>query len=237
MERLLTQLTERLTGTFGTRLVSVILYGSAASGEYDGEFSDLNVLCVLSRVTTTELKDSEPVFRWWRQLGHPAPLLLSEEEVRSSTDCFAIEFHDIREHRKVLAGIDVIEGLEIDNSFYRAQVEYELRAKLLRLRQKAAGVLHDRDMLCRLLADSVSTFCMLFRHALRIAGHPTPITRTAILDEAERRFGIDQAPLAKVLALREKRVSPKSANPVDLFESYLAQIGKVITAVDRIEKQ
>ena len=63
---------------------------------------------------------------------------MSEEELRTSTDCFAIEFHAMQERRRVLFGNDVIEGLSIDNTFYRAQIELELRAKLLRLRQKAA---------------------------------------------------------------------------------------------------
>ena len=58
----------------------------------------------------------------------------------------------------------------MDDSFYRAQVEHDLRAKLLRLRQKAAGMLSDEDLLRRLLADSLSTFCVLFRHALHLSG-------------------------------------------------------------------
>ena len=37
------------------RLVSVILYGSAAAGEHHEHFSDLNVLCVLTHVTPAEL--------------------------------------------------------------------------------------------------------------------------------------------------------------------------------------
>ena len=45
----------------------------------------------------------------------------------------------------------MISALVIDDSFYRAQVEHELRAKLLRLRQKAAGMLSDQDLLRRLL--------------------------------------------------------------------------------------
>ncbi len=61
---------------------------------------------------------------------------MSEQEVQTSTDCFPIEFHDMQERRRVLMGKDVVEKLPIDRSFYRAQVEHELRAKLLRLRQK-----------------------------------------------------------------------------------------------------
>src|SRR5580704_19138453 len=143
MEQKLEDLVDRLRKAHQDHLVSVILYGSAASGDYHGEFSDLNVLCVLTRVTPAELAASEPIFKWWRD-GNPTPLLLSEEELRTSTDCFPVEFHDMQERRRVLFGADVIQDLVIDRTFYRAQVEMELRAKMLRLRQKATDVLFDK---------------------------------------------------------------------------------------------
>src|SRR5712692_4924273 len=162
----LDQLVEKLKTAHAERLVSVVLYGSAAVGDHHAGYSDYNILCVLSQITPRELKDSENIFRWWREQKSPAPLLLSEHEVETSTDCFAIEFHDIKAHHRILYGKDVISGLRVDNSFYRAQVEHDLRAKLLRLRQKASGMLSEKDLLLRLLADSLSTFCVLFRHAL-----------------------------------------------------------------------
>ena len=127
-------------------------------------------MCVLTRVTPAELADAEPIFKWWRAQGNPSPLLLSEEELRTSTDCFPIEFHDMQERRRVLFGADVIQDLVIEKSFYRAQVEMELRAKLLRLRQKAAEVLFDKPSLLRLMIDSVPNFLVLARHALLLSG-------------------------------------------------------------------
>ena len=67
MENTLNQLLEKLTKALGDRLVSVVLYGSAAAGDHHEGFSDLNVLCVLEQVTTRELAQSEPIFRWWRE--------------------------------------------------------------------------------------------------------------------------------------------------------------------------
>lgn len=234
MDKLLDPLIDRVTKAFGTRLVSLILYGSAASDETRSDTSDLNILCVLSAVTTRELKDAEPIFHWWRKQGNPSPLLLSESEVRTSTDCFPIEFHDMRERRKVLAGLDIIEGLAIDESFYRARVEYELRAKFLRLRQKAGGVMFDNGMLCRLLADSVSTFLLLIRHALRLAGQEAPLTRPLILAAAARHFAIDPAPFQIALDLREGKESTKHVGASAVLEQYMAQITTVIRAVDDI---
>jgi hypothetical protein len=229
-------LVERLTKTYQERLVSVILYGSGAVGDHHGRYSDLNVLCVLREVTPRELGDSAPIFRWWRKLGNPSPLLLSREEVRTSTDCFPIEFHDIRERHRVLAGEDVAQDLAVDDSFYRAQVEHELRAKLLRLRQKAAGVLSARDLLLELMADSLSTFCVLFRHALLLHGVDARFEKSAIIDQAAEKFGIEPSPFRSLLDLREQKIKARQIQPGLLFERYLKEIQVVIDAVDLLEK-
>jgi predicted nucleotidyltransferase len=236
MERALNQLVDRLKKAYGGRLKSVVLYGSAAAGDYNGKFSDLNVLCVLREVTPRELADSTPIVRWWHEQGNPSPLLLSEEEVRNSTDCFAIEFQDIRERHRVLYGEDVVRDLSIDTCFYRAEVEHELRAKLLRLRQKAAGVLDDPNVLRSLLADSVTTFCDLFRHALRLAGAEAGFEKREVVAQAGGRFGIDAAPFVKLLDLREEKIRPREVDPAALLAEYMKQIQMVIDAVDALEK-
>ncbi len=236
MDKLLIELVEKLRAAAGDRLVSVILYGSAATKAGPDQFSDLNVLCVLKQVTPQELADSEPVMRWWREKKNPAPLLLSEEEVKTSTDCFPIEFHDIRERHKVLHGADVVADLEIDYSFYRAEVEHELRAKVLRLRQKAAGVLSEKDVLLRLMADSISTFCVLFRHGLLLSGEEAQFDKREIVNACRNKFGIDASPFLTLLDVREEKVKARDLQPTALFREYLKQIQVVVDAVDRMEK-
>jgi hypothetical protein len=229
-------LVEKLRKALGSDLVSVVLYGSAATGDHNEKFSDFNVLCVLTRVEPAQLGAAETIFRWWRQRGNPAPLLLTEHEVRTSTDCFAIEFHDIKEHHRILYGTDVVSSLEIDRSFYRAQVEHDLRAKLLRLRQKASGILSDKEVLRRLLVDSISTFCVLFHHALILHGVVAPARRREIIERARERFGIDPAPFNTLLDRREQKIKPKEIEPEALLAAYMKEIGKVIDAVDSLEK-
>ncbi len=236
MEKLLEQLVGKLGKAFGERLISVVLYGSAAAGDYDGKFSDLNILCVLSRVTPDELRLSEAIFRWWREQGSPSPLLLSEQELATSADCFAIEFQDIQRQNRLLHGRDLIAGLEIGRVFYRAQVEHDLRAKMLRLRQKAAGMLSEPDLLRRLLLDSVSTFCVLFRHALMLHGVERPANKREVVRKTKENFGIDALPFEKLLDIREDRMKARDVEPVALLGSYLLAISVVIDAVDRLEK-
>lgn len=236
MDKLVQQLVEKLQKAYGDRLVSVVLYGSAAAGDHQEKFSDYNVLCVLNRISPRELADSEAIFRWWREHGSPAPLLLSEEEVVTSTDCFAIEFSDMKRQNQLLAGKDIISTLAVDKRFYRAQVEHELRAKLLRLRQKAPGMFSDPDLLRRLLADSLSTFCVLFRHALLLHGEAAPATKREVIAQASQRFGFDPLPFEKLLAIREETLKAREVEPVPLLASYMDGIGLVIQAVDRLEE-
>jgi hypothetical protein len=236
MDKVIEQLVEKLRKAFGERLVSVVLYGSAVAGDHHQGFSDYNVLCVLTEITPRELASSTDIFRWWREKGNPSPLLLTEREVATSSDCFAIEFHDIQQHHQLLDGKDVVSGLVVEDVFYRAQVEHDLRAKLLRLRQKAGGMLSDADLLRRLLLDSVSTFCVLFRHALALYRTEAPPQKREVLRLAGERFGVDPAPFEKLLDVRERKVKARDVEPVALLAACLAGIERVIDAVDRLEK-
>jgi hypothetical protein len=213
-----------------------VLFGSGAVGDWNAKASDLNILCVLEKVSVQELSESEAVFRWWREQGNPAPLLLSEEEVRNSSDCFPMEFHDIKSHRRVLYGLDVIADLEIDRSFYRAQVEHELRSKLLRLRQKAADALSKQDALLRLLMDSLSTFCVLGRHALTLKGRETRFRKEEVIADLEKVLGIRFDGFSTILSIRGNGKLSEGTSAVLLFEKYLKEIDALVRFVDQIDR-
>lgn len=236
IEDKLTQLVERLKSALSGGLESVVLYGSAAMDDWQKNMSDLNVLCVLNRLTSVELAACEPVFRWWQEGGYPAPLLLTAEEVRTATDCFPMEFHDMQEHRRVLHGMDLIASLEIDRSFYRAQVEHELRAKQIRLRQKAAEVLSKPDRLTRLLVDSLSTFCVLGRHALILSGHEARYKKPEILEALANVLGRPLAASSEILAIRSAEKPGTAAGVTGLFERYLEEMGALVRFVDGLNR-
>jgi hypothetical protein len=232
LDQLLSDLVQKLKAAFEEHLISVILYGSAAVGDWQQKKSDLNALCVLDRITPAELAKSEPVFRWWREKGEPAPLLLTAEEVRASTDCFAMEFHDMQEHRRVLHGSDVILGLTVEDRFYRAQVEHELRSKQIRLRQKAAELLPDHKRLVALLTDSISTFCVLGRHALILSGHEGVWKKQEILTALEGSLGSPFKNCAAILAIRQSGESLSSGDAVSLLDGYLKETDALVRFVD-----
>ena len=227
----------KLQSALGSRLLSVILYGSAAMDDRQERRSDFNLLCVLSTLGVDELGRCGPVFHNWRQAGNPPPLLLTEEEVRTSSDCFPIEFTDMKDHRRVLFGSDVIANLQIDRSFYRAQVEHELRAKEIRLRQRAADVLSAPEKLVELMADSLSTFCVLGRHALVLSGREPRYKKAEVLRELSSVIGNSLPASNEILAIRSASgARAAGVSPVALFEQYLQEVDSLVRFVDRLDR-
>ena len=231
----LKELQSKIEYAFHDRLVCLVLYGSAASGEHDARFSDLNVLCVLKEITPRELSEAEPVLRFWRDKGHAAPLLMSEEEVANAADSFPIEFRDMKQRRRVLYGPDVIADLRVDGRNHRVLVEHELRAKLLRLRQQGASVLSDPAALLALCLDSVSTFCVLGRHALLAAGIEPKSSRRAVVRQLAHTLQADMSPFETLLDIREDKSGADPGDPGELFAQYLVCIQRLVAFVDRLE--
>lgn len=238
------ELVSRFERSLHDRLVSLILYGSGAGEDHHAKFSDLNVLCVLKEITTRELAECEPILRWWREHRHPSPTIMSEEEVHNSADCFPIEFRDMKDRRKVLYGPDVIADVKVDGKFYRAQIEHELRAKLFRLRQQGARVLSDPAALLKLCLDSVSTFCVLGRHALVASGVHAKAEKRAIVHQLGQSLKMDVTPFQTLLDLREDKAGDEMSrgesgdrleDPGELFAAYLQCIQRMIEFVDKLE--
>ena len=94
----------------------------------------------------------------------------------------------------------------------------------------------DKDILRKLLLDSISTFCVLFRHALILHGVEAKSKKREIVAGVQQAFGVDPAPFQKLLDVREKQVKPGALEPTEVLTSYLKQIAVVIDAVDRLEK-
>jgi predicted nucleotidyltransferase len=231
----LKELVEKLERALHDRLVSVVLYGSGAGEDHHAKFSDLNVLVVLTEITPRELSETEPVLKWWRETGHPAPTIMSDEEVHHSSDCFPIEFRDMKDRRKLLYGVDVIADVKVDGRFYRAQIEHELRAKLFRLRQQGSPVLSNPPALMKLCLDSMPTFCTLGRHALLVSGAHSKTDKRAIVHQLSETLKMDVAPFRILLDVREDR-PVEIGDPGELFAAYLQCIRRMIEFVDGLEE-
>src|SRR5450631_929517 len=97
-EKKIDEFVNRIKQAAGENLQSVILYGSAATGEFQADFSNVNLLCILRESSFSSLSAIAPVVEWWHRQKHPAPLVMTREELEHSTDVFSIELLDMQNH-------------------------------------------------------------------------------------------------------------------------------------------
>ena len=223
-----------LRDTAGPNLESVILYGSVVSKEFDPEFSNLNVFCVLRETSFRALAALEPATRWWDRQKQPPPLFMTREELQRSTDVFTIELLDMSQHYRVLFGEDVLQNLRIPMQFHRIQVEYELREKLILLRKAVTLASASDQRLWDLLVRSLASFLTLFRHALIALGEPAPPQKRETVQALAKRVGFDPSAMNQVLDVREQKAKRKALDVRAVFAGYLSAVEQVNAAVDRI---
>lgn len=229
----LAEMTERLVADVGDALVSLLLYGSAARGDYQPGHSNFNLLIVLADLELPTLDKLTGALRAWKEKRQPVPRVFSPTVIAESADVFPLELLDIAQSHIVLAGKDPFADLEIHKQHLRLQCEKGLREKLMRLRE-AYIELHDRDdAMTLLLAESYSTFLAFFRGVLRLTGDAIPIHNAEVAAAFCKRAGIDKAPFEQ--AERLKRGDKPTAPIAEIFAAYYQALTDAVGAVDKFQ--
>jgi hypothetical protein len=231
-EKQIDEFVSRMKQAAGQNLQSIVLYGSAATGEFQADFSNLNLLCILRESSFSRLSAIAPVVEWWHRQKNPAPLIMTQEELEHSTDVFSIEFLDMQRHHRVLFGDEVLGPLQIPMHQHRTQLEYELREKLILLRQRLLEAGDNDRALWQLLLGSVSTFGTLFRHALLALGDAAPHSKREAIQLLAARIPFEPSAFLQLLDIRDHKADRKQFDAKDVFTRYLAAVQHVTTAVD-----
>ena len=233
-EKQITDFVNSLKQAAGVNLECVALFGSAASGEFHADYSDINILCVVRELSAPVLATLASTVIAWTRKKFPAPLIFSRAELERSADVFAIEMLDIRQRHRILYGEDIFTSMNVPMDRHRVQLEHELRTKLLTLRQSYIQAAGDGKRVRHLMLDSISAFSTLFRHTLIAMGEqPAPHKAENIKRLAERtRF--EPGIFLKLLQVRQKTAKENDIDAASEFAQYLDGINTVVRAVDAL---
>ena len=228
----LAELVRRLKEFAAENLESVVLYGSAARGDFHESHSDLNVLCVLRSLSARELSRVSPVVHWWcRDQHEPPPLFLTAEELRASADVFSIELLDMQQSRRVLYGADVVAAISIPMNLHRIQVEHDLRTLLLKLRQHFLLTEQNEAALRTAAADASSSVLALLRHTLIAFDEQPPSRPDEVFARIAALTGADASAFAAVYRLRDRHAHHDDISRV--YSQYINALSVVISALDK----
>jgi hypothetical protein len=217
----------------GDACLSLVLYGSAAGGDWVAGRSDVNTAIVVLRVDRAVLDALVPVVGRWRAKGFALPLVVDPSYLERARDSFPIELYDIQRQHRVLAGADSFATLAVDPSALRRECEQEARGKLLRLRALYLEHAGRPPELERLLTESLKSFLAVLRHVLHLRHTAVGPGYAAVLDAGEAALGPLPA-MREVLALRAGGAPADGERLRELFASYLGDVERIVAAVDAL---
>jgi predicted nucleotidyltransferase len=236
IERAVKQFSEDIQKTFGSDVVSIVLYGSAVGEEFIPKKSDLNFLVVLTAKGIEQIDQVHKLFPKWVKRQIALPLFLTKEYIQASTDCYPIEFFNMQCSYRVIRGEDVLKSLPLKKEDIRLQCERELKGKLLQLRQAFILTKGQSKALKTLIGQSIVTFTSIFRALLYLRGKEIPREKQEVILAACREFTeIEEALFSELLVIKNtgKKVSKEQLKMH--VRNYILQIQALSESVDRMK--
>jgi predicted nucleotidyltransferase len=221
---------------FGDDLISIMLYGSAASGDYIPGKSDINFLIMLSEKGIDSLDRTFDLIAKWKKRNVATPLFVTEAYVRTSLDVFPIEYLNFQNSYKLVYGKDILKDLSFDREFLRMQCEREVKGKLLLLREAFLESQGKGKHLRQLIAHSLGAFVAIFKALLHLKGEEIPRHKRKVIKQVCQVFDMDGALFERLLDIKEKRGKLSDPEISELFKRYLKEVQKLWKIVDTLEK-
>ena len=233
-ERTLAEVTEQIRTLCGARLLCMALYGSGVGDEYVEASSDLNLVVVLTRIDRATMVALRTHTKGWRRQRVATPLVLERDFLHAAADVFPIELHDIKDAHRLLVGTDVFATLAIRDDNLRYQCEHEARGKLLRLRELYLEIGDDQRRLQELLLDSLKTFLIIMRAAIRMHSGAARMSYQDTLNRFCRDFSLTMPVMTQLLRIKLTK-DAWSASAEEVFYSYVTEVEQLVQAIDQMK--
>jgi len=234
-KKLSSYLTE-LVAAVGEALDSIVVYGSAAAGEFDPRRSNINLIVVVDKLDLDLLHKVQPLVKRGARKQIVAPLFLTAEHMDTSSDVFPIEFLDMSDFHRVIYGDDPFAKLSIGIENLRLECEEKLKGFLINLRQSYLEVADRRGPMMNLVAASITGIVSIFRGLIRLAGHKAPASKKEVIRRMAELYPVEADNF--LAALEIKLSAPRmTRDEMDaFFAAYLADIEKLALHVDMMGK-
>ncbi len=219
---------------YGGDLTSIILYGSAASGNYIPKKSDINFLIILTEEGINQLKKSFKTVEKWHKRKVSTPLFLTKSYISTSLDSFPIEFLNMQKSYQLVFGEDVLKELQFNKNHLRLQCERELKGKLLQLRQVYLESRGKTKNLKYIIENSLTAFISIFKALLYLKDKDVPSDRKMIISLTSQEMDIDEQIFLNLLKVKEGTVKLSAEELNTLFEDYIKEVRKLSYTVDQL---
>lgn len=216
-----------VTTHFGDNLQAVLLYGSAARGEFLPGRSNLNLLLQLEKPDPGATRTYADVHRRWAAERVVAPLLVTDAELEGFPDAFPLETLELQRFHVVLAGRDPLpQGLPDPQRLAR-QCHRELRANVLLVRQRVIEQGAGPDVIEALLPLCVTALLSVLRTITYLEGRLHAKTAEDVLAALAAGGGTDCGAVEEAWNIKTGVSTAGRHELPRLLERYLATVAQL----------
>lgn len=236
LHQIFSEITKDLKEVFGDTLISIILYGSGAGGDYIHGKSDLNFLTVISDDGLNKLYNAVDTVKRWRKRNVAVPLFMTKDEILSSLDAYPVEFLNIKSNYLMVFGKDILKDLHLDRQLLRLQCERELKAKIIHLRTGFLDSGGRAKSIRELIRISLTAFISIFKVLIYLKGVNIPHTRREIIKCVALEFSINPDVFLICADIKEGVDKISDSEIFTVFSRYLAEVKKLSQIVDCMDE-
>ena len=217
----------------GDNLRSVCVYGSSTGVDFVQGKSNINLLIIMARIDPPDLKKSLSIVKKGMKRDIVAPLMLTVDYVKTSSDVFPIEFLEMKGNYILVYGLDLLKDLEIEDSNLRLECEEQLKGGLVRMYQTYLEVGLSEKRISLLMTNSITSFFPIMRNILRLKGEIPPHQKSEIIRRISSVANVNSNVLDQVLEL--KKTGKTKGNLEKLFGDYLEEIEKLTVFIEDVK--
>jgi len=206
-------------------LVAAIKFGT------EGEPN--NLLLVFDELDFDMLEQIKPLIIRHKRETNLVPVLFTERGLKDGADVFPLEFLDMKYPHTVLYGKNVINNIKFEKKHVRRQLEFELRSKLIHLRENYIWIKKDKELRA-LLLSAVPSLMPLFYGLLFLKNvKKMPTKLNALFELIKEKYKIDVGVLKEIKELKDRKVS--SDELVGYVKELMKFLDELITIVDKMK--
>jgi len=237
VQDLLTRYSAQIKEDWSADLGGLLLFGSAARGDFITGRSNLNMLLLVRCLSVDLLQRAGQLHKKWGKHQIVAPLLMTEDDLGRCGRLFPLEFLQMTQHHVVLAGHDPFVEFQIDRDQLAWQCEQELEANLLRLRQRFIEGAGRIEAIQALLILSITAVLPCIRGLLHIMEQPFKGKDIEILEGLPATFQFDSTIFLEILHIKRGLSSPGSLEWTNVYSRYLQNLELFSKRIQKIRQE
>jgi hypothetical protein len=228
------EFTQSLSTALGDSCVSIVLYGGMVKGKKIRETDNVNLMLVVKEIRTEILDRIADPYLQHKRARQFQLLTLSEEDLKSSTDVFPIKFLDMQQDYEVLAGADLVAGLEISKANLRIRCEQEIKNLMLRLRQAYIANSSKPKVLSKTMAQCYFAFLSGLDVLAELSTGKVYRQDDEILNAGEE-LGLNMTPVRRIRELRNGKIFDNPSEQHTTYEEFMATVRQAAAMADQLE--